>query len=111
MYELTRVRVNSNMSQEIDQPLTLMKVRERAGMTQKEFADMLDVTISTVSNWERGTQVPRLTFIQVKLIMEASGLGIDDLVEAFDGTKEERIGTTGRRESRPIRRRRKGGDE
>lgn len=78
------------MSLENDQPLTLMKVRLRAGMTQKEFADLLGVTISTVSNWERGVQVPRLTFMQTKLIMDASGLSIDDLARAFDGTQQQR---------------------
>ncbi|KAM3094194.1 helix-turn-helix domain-containing protein [Phormidesmis sp. 146-12] len=74
------------MSEENDQPLNLMKVRSRAGMTQRQFADLLGVTISTVSNWERGVQVPRLTFSQTKMIMDASGLTIDDLVEAFNAT-------------------------
>lgn len=74
------------MSEENEQPLTLMKVRTRAGMTQKQLADLLGVTISTVSNWERGVQVPRLTFSQTKLFMEASGHSIDELVEAFDNS-------------------------
>lgn len=74
------------MSEENDQPLTLMRVRLRAGMTQRQFADLLGVTISTISNWERGVQVPRLTFLQTKLIMEASKMTIDELVEAFSNT-------------------------
>jgi transcriptional regulator with XRE-family HTH domain len=72
------------------QPFTLMKVRERSQLTQREFADLLGVTISTVSNWERGVQVPRLTFEQTKRVMDASGLSIDDLVQAFNGTQELR---------------------
>jgi DNA-binding transcriptional regulator YiaG len=87
LYELTRIRVISNMSEKNDQPLTLMKVRARAGLTQREFANLLGVTISTVSNWERGVQVPRLTFLQTKQLMEASGCSIDELVEAFEGTQ------------------------
>lgn len=67
-----------------------MKVRERSQLTQREFADLLGVTISTVSNWERGVQVPRLTFEQTKKVMDASGLSIDDLVQAFNGTQELR---------------------
>ena len=77
------------MNGENDQPITLMKVRIKAQMTQKQWADWLGVTISTVSNWERGVQVPRLTFLQTKRIMEASGLSIDDLVAAFDNTQEK----------------------
>lgn len=89
-YKLTRMRVNFDMNPENDQPLTLMKVRLLAGMTQKEWVDLLGVTISTVSNWERGVQVPRLTFLQTKLIMDTSGLSIDDLVEAFSGTQTQK---------------------
>lgn len=59
-------------------------------MTQKQWADLLGVTISTVSNWERGVQVPRLTFLQTKRIMEATELSIDDLVEAFSNTRGEK---------------------
>ncbi len=89
-YKLTRIRVNFNMNTDNDQPLTLMKVRQLAEMTQKEWADLLGVTISTVSNWERGVQVPRLTFEQTRRIMKASGLSIDQLAEAFEGTQSAR---------------------
>ncbi|MBW4540776.1 MAG: helix-turn-helix domain-containing protein [Myxacorys chilensis ATA2-1-KO14] len=74
------------MSEANDQPLTLMKVRTHAGLTQRQLADLLGVTISTVSNWERGVQVPRLTFLQTKRIMDATGMSIDELVEAFNNT-------------------------
>jgi DNA-binding XRE family transcriptional regulator len=74
------------MSAENDQPLTLMNVRKRAGLTQQQFANLLGVTISTVSNWERGVQVPRLTFAQTRIIMEQSGLTIAELAEAFSNT-------------------------
>jgi transcriptional regulator with XRE-family HTH domain len=80
------------MSEENDQPWTLMKVRLRADMTQREFADLLGVTISTISNWERGVQIPRLTFMQTKRIMDATGCSIDDLVAAFNGTQQLRGG-------------------
>jgi transcriptional regulator with XRE-family HTH domain len=96
------------MTGEKDQVLTLMDIRLRAQMTQREFAELLGVTVSTVSNWERGVQVPRLTFFQTKLMMDASGCSIDDLIGAFQGTQDEREKTFGRRESRPISRR--GGD-
>lgn len=78
------------MSEENDQPLTLMKVRERAGLTQRQLADVLGVTISTVSNWERGVQVPRLTFWQTQKLMNACQCSIDELVDAFNGTQQVR---------------------
>lgn len=77
------------MNAENDQPITLMNVRLKAGMTQRQWADWVGVTISTVSNWERGVQVPRLTFLQTKKIMDASNLSIDELVAAFDNTQQK----------------------
>lgn len=77
------------MSAANDQPITLMSVRLKAQMTQKQWADLLGVTISTVSNWERGVQIPRLTFAQTKRVMDASGLSIDELVAAFNNTHQK----------------------
>lgn len=96
------------MNADNDQPLTLMKVRQIAGMTQKEWADLLGVTISTVSNWERGVQVPRLTFLQTKRVMDASGLSIDQLAEAFNTTQMLKNNMPGNGATNPGR---KGGDE
>ncbi len=33
-------------------------LRFRMGMTQREFADLLDVSASTISKWERGAHPP-----------------------------------------------------
>lgn len=38
-----------------------MRLRERAGLTQREVASVLGKTDQTVSNWENGVRVPRLT--------------------------------------------------
>lgn len=73
--------------------LNLMKVREAAQMTQREWAQLLGVTISTVSNWETGRQTPRLTFTQTKLMLQASGLTINDLEKAFKQTQSEKAET------------------
>ncbi|GET44293.1 helix-turn-helix transcriptional regulator [Microseira wollei] len=62
--------------------LTLVKLRERAGLTQRELAAALDVTITTVSAWENQRHEPRLTFAQTKLLTEILGCSLDELVEA-----------------------------
>lgn len=38
-----------------------MKLRERAGLTQRQVAEALGKTDQTVSNWENGVRAPRLT--------------------------------------------------
>lgn len=80
------------MNSSNDQPLTLDAIRQAARMTQREWADLLGVTISTVSNWERGVQVPRLTFEQTRKMMEASGMTIDQLEQAYEGTQLIKLG-------------------
>lgn len=65
-----------------DAQLTLKKLRERAGLTQRKLADALGVTITTISSWERGVKEPNLTFAQVKQVTEVLNCTLDELVEA-----------------------------
>jgi len=37
---------------------SIKELREHYGYTQKQFADLLDVTINTVQKWEQGTRFP-----------------------------------------------------
>jgi len=67
---------------EDQEPPTLMKLREDAGLTQRQLAQALNVTISTVSAWENGRHEPRLTFAQTKLLTEVLKCSLDDLVRA-----------------------------
>jgi len=69
------------MSEE-QEPLTLMKLREDVGLTQRELAQVLGVTITTISGWENGRHEPRLTFSQTKLLTEILRCSLDDLVKA-----------------------------
>lgn len=39
----------------------IMRLRERAGLTQRQVGEALGKTDQTVSNWENGIRVPRLT--------------------------------------------------
>ncbi|MFQ4138706.1 helix-turn-helix transcriptional regulator [Nodosilinea sp. PGN35] len=64
------------------QPLTFADLRKRASLTQRQVADLLSVTVTTVSAWERGTQVPRLTFSQTEKLLDAFSCTIQDLVNA-----------------------------
>lgn len=38
--------------------LTIARARQRRRMTQRELADALGVSASTVANWERGASYP-----------------------------------------------------
>ena len=60
----------------------LMKLRENVGLTQRQLAEALNVTISTVSSWENGRHEPRLTLAQTRLLTEVLMCSLDDLVTA-----------------------------
>lgn len=76
------------MSSQSEQ-LTLASLRKRSNLTQRQIADLLNVTVTTVSAWERGTQVPRLTFVQVETLMSALGCTIRELVKATEKKEME----------------------
>ncbi len=71
------------------QPPSFADLRKRASLTQRQVADLLDVTVTTVSAWERGTQVPRLTFAQIEKLLDAFSCTIQDLVAATNQPKPE----------------------
>ena len=71
----------SNMSEEKDQ-LTLKQLRERAGLTQRQLADRLNITIKTISAWERGVTEPHLTISETQRLMDVLQCTFEELLEA-----------------------------
>lgn len=63
--------------------LTLMKLRQRTGLTQQELADAIGVTQKTISIWEKGSVEPKLTFEQTKQLMEILNCTLDELIIAI----------------------------
>jgi DNA-binding XRE family transcriptional regulator len=55
--------------------ISLEAVRVNAKMTQKEWAEMLGVSNTTVVNWEKGKTEPSLS--QLKTMSKLSGIPMD----------------------------------
>lgn len=55
--------------------ISLAAARVNAGKTQKEWASLLNVDISTISNWEKGKTCPDLK--QLKKISAESKIPMD----------------------------------
>lgn len=58
--------------------IDLPTARKFARLTQKDLADACGVSVSTVSNWEKGKSEP--TVSQARRIGEAVGLHYDDII-------------------------------
>jgi transcriptional regulator with XRE-family HTH domain len=76
------------MSEKKDQ-LTLAKLRKRAGLTQRKLADALNVTIKTVSAWERGVGEPHLTIAETQRLMDILQCTFEELLEATSQPPQE----------------------
>ena len=51
-------------------------------LTQRELADVLGVTIQTISNWERGTSAPGTKMLI--LMSEYFAVPVDDLLKTYE---------------------------
>lgn len=38
--------------------ITIQELRKQSGMSQKQFADYLEIPVATIRNWEQGRRVP-----------------------------------------------------
>ena len=66
-----------------------MKLRESLGLTQRQIAESVGVTDQTVSNWERGIHVPRLTPRQLIKLCERVSKSPEQLADIFEPQKNE----------------------
>lgn len=60
----------------------LKAIRNLLGMSQQQFANWLEMSMSTLSRWERGEGTPVFTPGQFKLLLAAlkeKGLSINDI--------------------------------
>lgn len=77
------------MSHRVEQQ-TFVELRKRAELTQRQVAEALGVTVTTVSSWETGLKEPRLDFAQTQKLMELYECSIDDLVAALQSLRQKR---------------------
>lgn len=66
--------------QELEQESPLKKRREELGLTQRDVAGAVDVSVQTISNWETGRyKEAKLTLPQVKALCRVLQWSIEDL--------------------------------
>jgi len=69
---------------EASNQVTLMELRNRAGLTRRQVAMELGVTEKTIYVWETSSNPPRLTVAQVQRLIEMLNCSMAELVEATE---------------------------
>lgn len=59
-------------------------LRESLNMTQRELANAIGVTDQTISNWERGVHMPKLTPRQMANLCKAARLSIEEIADLLE---------------------------
>jgi transcriptional regulator with XRE-family HTH domain len=59
--------------------LKILLLRMRAGLTQQEVANRLDVNPSTITHWEKGRNFPAVS--RLPKLAELYGCTVDELLE------------------------------
>ncbi len=64
-------------------PHKFMNRRKELGLTQRQIAEAVGVTVQTVSNWETGLYNPKLTLEQVDKLCQVLKADVKELKEIF----------------------------
>ena len=64
---------------------SFMELRKKAGVTQRQIANALDVRQGTVSDWETGKHMPRLSPSEMLVLTEMLKCSLTELAQAFQG--------------------------
>jgi len=64
------------------EPMDIKRIREQFGISQREFAGLLGISVDTVQNWEQGRRTPRGAARVLLLVAEKYPDALWDVVQS-----------------------------
>lgn len=62
----------------------IKKIRQKALLSQRDFAERLSVTFATVNRWETGKTIPKMAAMRkIKTFCDENNIPIDNLQKAL----------------------------
>jgi len=62
--------------------ISLVKIRRERKLTQKDLANLLNISRSTVAMWETGKASPKRK--DIKTIAKTLNISVDEILDCFD---------------------------
>lgn len=66
----------------------IMRLRARAGLTQRQVAEAIGITVQTVSNWENGVRTPKLSPKETMSLCRVLNCSLEELADELPREKE-----------------------
>jgi transcriptional regulator with XRE-family HTH domain len=66
----------------------IMRLRARAGLTQRQVAEAIGITVQTVSNWENGVRTPKLSPKETMSLCRVLNCSLEELADELPKEKE-----------------------
>ena len=71
-----------------------MELRKKAGLTQRQVAEKLGITVGAVARWEQGIRIPLIYLDQVETLLNLYQCSISDLVAAYASRNKDTSDTS-----------------
>jgi transcriptional regulator with XRE-family HTH domain len=79
--------IKRSTAEEGKSPLKIL--REQAGLSQEQLARQVNVSVKTISNWERGVYPAMMTVPQVKALCKSLNVTLEELPDDFGPSNRE----------------------
>lgn len=81
----------------------MKQLRERANLSPADVASRLEISVSSVNNWEAGRTTPKLRLDQFMLLLRLYQCNADELEQACGKSQQKFLRDGSRRRGRPSK--------
>ena len=81
----------------------MKQLRERVNLSPADVASMLEISVSSVNNWEAGRTVPKLRLDQFMELMRLYRCDAEELEQAHKESQQKYLSGGPKRRGRPSR--------
>lgn len=67
----------------------IAQIRKKAGLTQRQLAEQMEITVQTVSNWETGLYKVELTPLKMLKLCKALGCSLEQLANEIEASDRQ----------------------